>query len=194
MRANPELNGTVKTPRVSTTFATGVCGDEVIVPGVVNNCRNIAMLLDSGSQITIIRSDIHHSICGETSLQPVTLKPSAVNGSPITFLGKAWIDITVLGTHVGQSWVFVMSPEHMKNEMILGTDVLEKLGCVSIDFHSKTVSFDLRPIKETPKPDHPHLNQARCCRVQLSTTQVIPAMHEQLCKAVVHDAQPRRVN
>ena len=150
------------------------------------------MLLDSGSQITIIRSDIYQSICGGlhwSLLHKHRYGSKTAKGSPITFLGKGMLGLMVLDTHVGKSWVYVMCPDHMRNEMILGTDVLEKLGHLSIDFHSKTVGIGRGTIKETTKPKYPHCNQVKCYRVQLSTTQIIPPRHELLCKAVIPDAQ-----
>lgn len=127
------------TPKVSTTLTTGTYGDEVMVRGKVDNCAT-TMLVDSGSQITIVRKDVLPGWLRK--IEPTTIQPAAVNGTPLTFLGRTLVDLAVMDVSLGSTWVYVISPDHMTNEMILGTDVLEKLGSITINFQEKTVGLD----------------------------------------------------
>ena len=60
----------------------------------------------------------------------------------------------------------VMCPDHMRNEMILGRDVLEKLRYLSIDFHSKAVGIGRGTIKQTTKPRLLWPNHCQCYNCQ----------------------------
>ena len=110
-----------------------------MVRGKVDNCAT-TMLVDSGSQITIVRKDVLPG--WPRKIEPTTIQPAAVNGTPLTFLGRTLVDLAVMDVSLGSTWVYVISPDHMTNEMILGTDVLEKLGSITINFQEKMVGLD----------------------------------------------------
>ena len=177
-------------PKVSTTLTTGTCGDEVMVQGTVNN-NKVTMLVDSGSQITIVRSDVPTVLAGK--LEPTTIQPAAVNGTPLTFRGRTLVNLSVLDVSLGPTWVYVMSQQHMANQMLLGTDVLEKLGSVTINFQEKTVGLNTDWNTAWRKQStHPSLGSGpypQCCRISLQGTQVTPPRHEKLCRVAV-DAPP----
>ena len=162
-----------------------------MVRGKVDNCAT-TMLVDSGSQITIVRKDVLPG--WPRKIEPTTIQPAAVNGTPLTFLGRTLVDLAVMDVSLGSTWVYVISPDHMTNEMILGTDVLEKLGSITINFQEKTVGLDTVcvPTVVSPTRSPPFGGfQPRCCRVSLHRCEVIPPMHEKLCRAVV-DVPPHQ--
>ncbi|XP_070554577.1 uncharacterized protein [Ptychodera flava] len=172
------------TPQILTTTGTKLCGDQYSVIGTLNGVQT-TMFVDSGSQITIARKDL--PVLRDLPLSPVTIRPEAVNGTAVQFMGQVQVNIAVQGCSLGPVWIYVMSPEFMRNEFLLGTDIMEKLGKMEVDFINKTVRFKQQTQKTctTFLSDSQKTIAPQCCRVTLLQTTVIPPRHEKVCRVQV---------
>lgn len=90
----------------------------------------ITALLDTGSQISLIRESVYTRHFGEKALRPLTcLKITAANGLEIPYSGYFETDLVVGGTRLENRGVLVQKETDScpKDDLILGMNVLRDL-------------------------------------------------------------------
>ena len=96
------------------------------------------MLVDTGSAVTIIRTDIWEKVskCTVSTLAPTTQAVVAANGKGLQLDGQVVLNIHVGGLHVDQ--LFLVARD-LTQECLLGADFLCANGC-AIDFDARSMS------------------------------------------------------
>ncbi|KAJ8027625.1 hypothetical protein HOLleu_32824 [Holothuria leucospilota] len=110
---------------------------EIAIKGYVNNVA-INFIIDTGSDITIMRSDIYNNITGRS--KPKLKEPSATvataNGQTLNCMGCGIFSLNIAGKQIEyEVWV-----AEIEAEGILGTDILGDCNCL-IDVRKREATF-----------------------------------------------------
>ena len=120
-----------------TAIVGGTCIDTRLAPsicGMVERC-NILMLVDTGSAVTILRTDIWEKLVPSTEhkLSPATQAVVAANGKGLSLSGQVELEIQIGGLKVKHMCLVAKDLTH---EFLLGSDFLYTNGCI-VDFNTR---------------------------------------------------------
>lgn len=136
-------------------MGSGLGEDQRAATALVENCPyvdvsvggvNIAGLLDTGSQVTLMQQSLFVKHFSEYTVNnvPSYVKLKAANGLKIPCIGYALMDFKIEGVEINQKGVFVVSDECSSNQFIIGMNVIKP--CWDVVFHNpeKPLSFSCR--------------------------------------------------
>ena len=169
----PEGAGTsqeLSPTKLAGVVAAAVQPSAAVTRGVLNN-KEVDMMLDSGSLISLIEESVAASFSTEANTTPPSLKLVSAAGENIPTLGCMRITLPIqLGTlQANHALVIVRS---LINPVILGLDFLHKHRII-VDFSSNPIKIsipdadDLNLQNFVPLFDSTWKNKAKICAIEL---------------------------
>lgn len=113
---------------------------------VVINSRNITALIDTGSDISIMRADEYVSM-GSPRFQSTKVHFSGIGSGNVATLGEFQAEITIDG-HTYPILIRVVSDAVSRQKLLIGTDFLD-----TVEIHIKQGAIHISPISETVDRD-----------------------------------------
>ena len=144
-----------------------LCGQMVL-------CDVSEIMVDTGSNLSLIRSDICKYVNQDRDLDPCSVRIVSVNSSSLNVLGQISCNIEIDG-RTCNNHTFIVAAD-IGPKMILGVDFLAKFGA-SVDFSCQPHSVHFQSAPETC--DLPV--QAVPVRACMEETTVVPACHVVVC-------------
>ncbi|XP_028418335.1 uncharacterized protein LOC114543636 [Dendronephthya gigantea] len=141
------------------------------------------MIIDTGSNITIVRPDILRKISKEKTVEikPVESCLRTVIGDTTAVRGRGCIHIQIGDLKTAQEvWI-----AEIENECILGLDFLGPNGCI-VNVADRCLRVGIQEIQLQPLVNK---EQPRCRRVWTAETTTIPARSEALISGQLQDGE-----
>ncbi len=165
VQGTPPTNVTTAPREVFKTGTSLASGDGLVAEGTVegNRCR---IIVDTGSNISIVRTDVLRQGGSRVNLQPVSSHLRTVTGATTPIQGKGHLRLRV-GTFEGTVDMWVAD---ITDDCILGLDFLEQNGC-QVDLMKGTLHIgdEEVPLHKTGGSVEP-----ACCRVLVKTCITLP--------------------
>ncbi len=174
-RGHPSAIESMKASPTSLDQIVAATNSAILVRGTLEG-RNIDMLVDTGSAVTILRGDVWNEVSSlrDLSLEQPGRPVVAANGEYLRLIGETILTIEVGGLCAPQK---VLVAENMTQECLLGADFLKKYSCV-VDLGNQML---LAGGKSIPFLEGETTHELGSCHVSISETTVIPGQ----CQAVL---------
>ena len=127
---------TIGPPIVVNVVTAAVQSSAAVLRGIVGS-REVEMMLDSGSTISLIQESVATGLPAVKQLASNELQLVSAAGEPIPVVGRVVLPVQVGGLHVEHPMIVVQS---LITQVILGMDFLQKHGLV-LDFTTSPVNI-----------------------------------------------------